>query len=132
MEAVGKDNFFLFGSTVDEVRALRQNGYHPYGLYQHDGDIREVIDRIQAGDFSNGDKMLFKPLLDSVLGYDPYFVLQDFRSYVDCQQKVSTAYKDQPGWTKMSILNVARSGKFSSDRSIREYCEKIWNTKPGS
>lgn len=132
MEAVGTDNFFLFGSTVEDIHDLRQKGYHPYDVYQQDGDIREVIDRIQSGDFSGGDKMLFKPLLDAVLGYDPYFVLQDFRSYIDCQQKVSAAFKDQSGWTKMSILNVARAGKFSSDRSIREYCEKIWHTKPAS
>jgi starch phosphorylase len=132
MEAVGPDNFFLFGSTVEDIQILRQKGYHPYDLYQNDANIREVIDRIQSGDFSNGNKMLFKPLLDSVLGYDPYFVLQDFRSYVDCQQKVSDAFKDQLAWTKMSILNVARAGIFSSDRSIREYCEKIWNIKPAS
>jgi starch phosphorylase len=132
MEAVGGDNFFLFGLTVEEIRDLRQKGYHPYSLYQNDGDIREVIDRIQSGDFSNGDKMLFRPLIDSVLGYDPYLVLQDFRSYVDCQQKASDAFKDQPGWTKMSILNVARAGIFSSDRSIREYCKMIWNAKPVS
>ena len=132
MEAVGAENFFLFGSTVEDIRDIRQKGYHPYQLYQNDGDLREVIDRIQSGVFSSGDKMLFKPLLDSILGYDPYFVLQDFRSYVDCQQKVSAAFKDQSGWTKMSILNVARAGKFSSDRSIREYCEKIWNAKPAS
>jgi starch phosphorylase len=129
MEAVGRDNFFLFGLTVEEIRELWQKGYNPYNLYQNDGDIKEIVDRIQSGDFSNGDKMLFRPLSDSLLGYDPYLVLQDFRSYVDCQQKVSDAFKDQPGWTKMSILNVARSGKFSSDRSIREYCEKIWNVK---
>jgi starch phosphorylase len=132
METVGKDNFFLFGLTVEEIKDLRQKGYSPYDLFQNDGDIKEIIDRIQSGDFSNGDKMLFRPLSDSLLGYDPYLVLQDFRSYVDCQQKVSDAFKDQPGWTKMSILNVARSGKFSSDRSIREYCEKIWNVKPAN
>jgi starch phosphorylase len=130
MEAVDRDNFFLFGLTVEEIKDLRQKGYNPYDLYQNDGDIKEIIDRIQSGDFSNGDKMLFRPLSDSLLGHDPYLVLQDFPSYVDCQQKVSDAFKDQPGWIKMSILNVARSGKFSSDRSIREYCEKIWNVKP--
>jgi starch phosphorylase len=132
MEAVGAENFFLFGSTVEDIRVLRESGYRPYDLYQHDADIREVIDRIRSGEFSRGDGARFKPLIDSVLGYDPYFVLRDFRSYVDCQQKASDAFRDPSGWARMSILNVARSGKFSSDRSIREYCEKIWNAKPVS
>jgi starch phosphorylase len=130
MEAVGADNFFLFGSTVEDIRDLRNRGYHPYELYRNDGDIREVIDRVALGDFSRGDGTLFRPLLDSILGHDPYFVLQDFRSYVDCQHRVSNAFKDQTDWTIRSILNVARSGKFSSDRAIREYCEKIWKVNP--
>ncbi|PWT71606.1 MAG: glycogen phosphorylase [Bacteroidetes bacterium] len=130
-ESVGPENFFSFGLTVDDIRDLRQKGYQPYELYQNDPDIKEIIDRIQSGDFSRGDKSLFKPFVDSLLGYDPYFVLQDFRSYADCQQRVSTSFTDILSWTSMSILNVARSGKFSSDRSIREYCKRIWNVKTG-
>jgi starch phosphorylase len=80
--------------------------------------------------FSKGETNLFKPIIDSLLGQDPYLVLKDFQPYIDCQQEVSDAYKDKDHWTKMSILNVARMGKFSSDRSIREYCEKIWHVKP--
>ena len=130
MEAVGRENFFLFGLTVEDIRTLRKEGYKPYELYQQDQDLREVIDRILSGEFSQGDKNLFKPLIDSVLGEDSYFVLQDFRSYVQCQENVSNAFRDRAHWTKMSILNTARMGKFSSDRSIREYSEKVWNVKP--
>ncbi len=130
MEEVGKQNFFLFGMTVEEIRALRQSGYRPYDLYQHDGELREVIDRLQWGEFSRGDRDLFKPILDSLLGYDPYFVLQDFQSYVQCQKRVSDSFRDRSRWLKMSILNAARMGKFSSDRAIREYCQMIWKVKP--
>ncbi len=88
-------------------------------LYHNDEDLREIIDRLRSGEFSRGDKDLFKPLVDSLLGYDPYFVLQDFRSYIHCQQNISNTFLDRSRWTKMSILNAARMGKFSSDRSIR-------------
>jgi len=131
MEAAGKENFFLFGLTVEEIRDLRKTGYQPFELYQSDNDLHEVIDRIRSGEFSRGDRNLFNPIIDSLLGYDPYFVLRDFRSYVDRQQNISSVYPDRSRWTKMSILNAARMGKFSSDRAIREYCQKIWNVKPG-
>jgi glycogen phosphorylase len=131
MEAVGKENFFLFGLTVEEIKDLRKSGYQPFALYQNDGDLHEVIDRIQSGEFSRGDKGLFKPITDSLLSYDPYFVLRDFRSYIDCQQNISNVFTDRARWNRMSILNAASMGKFSSDRAIREYCERIWNVKPG-
>ncbi len=130
MEAVGTENFFTFGLTVEDISALRKNGYRPMDLYHSDEELREIIDRLQSGEFSQGDKDLFKPLVDSLLNYDPYFVLQDFRSYANCQQKVSNIFLDRSRWTQMSILNVARMGKFSSDRSIRAYCEKIWKVNP--
>ena len=130
MEAVGNENFFLFGSTVDEIRTLNQSGYRPFEVYQKDDELHEVIDRLGSGEFSGGDRDLFRPIMDSLLGPDPYFVLQDFRSYVNCQQNVSESFRDKEGWTRMSILNVSRMGKFSSDRSIREYCDKIWKIKP--
>jgi len=130
MEAVGRENFFLFGLTVEEIRNLRKEGYRPFELFQKDQDLREIIDRLSSGEFSRGDKNLFKPLIDSVLSEDSYFVLQDFRSYVQAQENVSNAFLDRSHWTKMSVLNTARMGKFSSDRSIRDYCDKIWNVKP--
>jgi starch phosphorylase len=129
LEAVGAENFFLFGLTADEVMSVKRSGYHPYEIYANNSELKEVIDLIQSGIFSRDDKNLFKPITDSLLGQDPYLVLQDFQSYVDCQQKVSEAYRNKDHWTRMSILNVARMGRFSSDRSIKEYCEKIWNVK---
>jgi len=126
MEAVGRENFFLFGSTVEDIRELKKNGYRPFDVCQSNSALREVIDRLQSGEFSGGDRSLFSPLVDSLLGQDPYFVLQDFQAYVECQQRVSTAFLDSAAWTRASILNTARSGYFSSDRSMREYCERVW------
>jgi starch phosphorylase len=92
--------------------------------------LREELDQIEAGRFARGDRALFRPLVDSLLGYDPYLVLADYRAYVDAQDQVGRAYEDQATWTRMSILNAARMGKFSSDRSILEYCERIWHARP--
>jgi glycogen phosphorylase len=130
MEAVGKENFFLFGLNVEEIRSLRGSGYRPHDIYQSDETLREVIDRLRSGEFSRGDKDLFKPLIESWLGYDPYFVLKDFSSYKHRQQEISDIFLDRSRWTKMSVLNSARMGNFSSDRSIRTYCEKIWKVIP--
>ena len=130
LEAVGSENFFLFGLTADEVLSVKSNGYNPYQVYLDNSELKETIDLIQSGVFSNGDTNLFKPVIDSLLGQDPYLVLKDFQSYADCQQKASEAYRNKTHWTKMSILNVARMGNFSSDRSIKEYCEKIWHIQP--
>ena len=129
-EQVGAENFFLFGLTVDEVTTLKARGYTPSPYYQHNPVLREVIDQISAGVFSRGDRELFKPLVDSLLNRDEYLVLADFESYMDCQDKVDKAYRDSEHWTRMSILNVARMGKFSSDRSIHEYAQNIWNVQP--
>ncbi|MBV8585377.1 MAG: glycogen/starch/alpha-glucan family phosphorylase, partial [Verrucomicrobia bacterium] len=128
-EEVGAENFFLFGLTVDEVKELRTRGYHPRNEYQRNPRLKAALDAIGDGIFSKGDRDLFRPLLDSLLNHDPYLVLADYQAYVDCQEQVSLAYRDQEHWTKMSILSVARMGKFSSDRAIREYCEKVWGTK---
>jgi glycogen phosphorylase len=127
---VGPENFFLFGLTAEEVRAQRAAGYAPWDYYHGDPQLREAVDLINSGHFSHGDTHLFKPLVDSLMKYDPYLLFADYRSYVECQEKVARAYKDRDNWTRMSILNVARMGKFSSDRAIREYCEQIWNAKP--
>ncbi|NOQ67359.1 MAG: glycogen phosphorylase, partial [Desulfobacterales bacterium] len=128
-EKVGAENFFLFGLTTEGVYALKSQGYNPRDYYNSNTTLREALDQISTGFFSQGDTNLFKPLVDSLLYHDDYMLLADYQSYIECQQEVSEAYLDQEGWTRMSILNAARMGKFSSDRSIREYCEKIWNVK---
>jgi len=126
---VGDENFFLFGLMTEEVESLKSCGCNPLTSYRSNSELKEAIDAIAAGLFSGGDKTLFKPLLDSLLRSDEYLVLADYASYIDSQERVSDAYRDQRRWTEMSILNSARMGKFSSDRSIREYCDKIWHAK---
>ena len=129
-EEVGRENFFLFGHTTEEVYALKAKGYRPMDYYQADQELREVIELIRGGYFSRGDTELFRPLVDGLMYHDPYLLFADFRSYIECQARVSEAYKNTDHWTRMSILNAARSGKFSSDRTIREYCRDIWRAKP--
>ncbi len=128
-EEVGADNFFLFGLSAAEVYALKSQGYRPMDYYNGNQDLRDVIDLIRSGFFSRGDTELFRPLIDGLLYQDPYLLLADFQSYIECQAKVSEAYGQTDRWTRMSILNTARSGKFSSDRTIREYCADIWRVK---
>lgn len=128
-EEVGAENFFLFGLTVEEILNLKRCGYRPQDYYEANSDLREVVDLIAAGYFSKGDRNLFKPLVDSLLHQDEYMLFADYQSYVDCQDRVSLAFRNRNEWIRMSILNTARSGKFSSDRSIREYCDKIWKAK---
>ena len=130
-EAVGPDNFFLFGLTADEVERVKRDGYAPRRYYDGNAELREALDQIGAGVFSKGDREMFGPLVDELLNRDEYLLLADYTSYVACQEQVSAAYCDQKQWTRMSILNVARMGRFSSDRSIRDYCEKVWNIVPG-
>jgi starch phosphorylase len=129
-EEVGAENFFLFGLSAAEVYALKMQGYNPMDYYLANQGLRDVIDLIGSGFFSRGDTELFRPLIDGLLHQDPYLLLADFQSYVECQAQVSEAYVDTERWTRMSILNSARSGKFSSDRTIREYCADIWRVKP--
>jgi starch phosphorylase len=125
-EAVGAENFFLFGLTVEQVRATWTAGYNPRHVYETIPALRSVIDALYSGQFSRGDRELFHPLLDSLLDHDSYLLLADYESYVHCQDQVAEAYRDQEAWSRMSILNVARMGAFSSDRAIDEYCRKIW------
>jgi glycogen phosphorylase len=125
-EEVGAENFFLFGLSTPEVYALKAQGYRPLDYYNANPGLREVIDLIRSGFFSRGDTELFRPLIDGLMREDPYMLFADFQSYIDCQAKVASAYRDTERWTRMSILNTARSGKFSSDRTIREYCADIW------
>ncbi|WP_255551464.1 glycogen/starch/alpha-glucan phosphorylase [Granulicella sp. dw_53] len=127
---VGEENFFLFGLTSEEATREQQNGYRPYDLYQQNDLLREVLDGLSSGRFSKGDADVFRPLVQSLLEQDAYMLLADYQSYVDTQQRVSEAYQDHDRWTRMSMLNSARSGKFSSDRTIREYCAEIWKTGP--
>ena len=129
-EEVGAENFFLFGLTAAEVQTLKAQGYNPMDVYHSNPELKAVIDLIADGYFSRGDRELFRPLVNTLLHGDPYLLLADFQSFVDCQSQVSQAYLDQEHWTRMSILNVARSGKFSSDRTIKEYCQDIWQVKP--
>lgn len=129
-EEVGAENFFLFGLTAEEVSSLQQRGYQPSAYYRGNPELQGVIERLRSGYFSNGDQELFKPLLDSLLFHDPFMLFADFADYVEVQKQVDEAYRDQERWTRMSILNVARMGKFSSDRAIREYCRDIWKVEP--
>jgi starch phosphorylase len=129
-EAVGHENFYLFGLTAPEVVELKATGYRPRSIYESNPELRETIDLIAGGHFSKGDRELFRPLVDSLLTRDDYLLLADYQSYVDCQQRANAAYGDPAGWARMSILNSARTGRFSSDRSIREYCQKIWGVEP--
>jgi starch phosphorylase len=132
LEEVGPENFFLFGLNAAEVWELKSKGYDPRSFYESSGELREVLDLIASGHFSNGDGALFKPLIDSLLNQDEYLLLADYQSYVDRQEEINDAYRDIDRWVRMSILNVARTGKFSSDRSILEYTEKIWKVNSGS
>ncbi len=129
-EAVGAENFFLFGLTAEQGQRLLGEGYRPADLYRSDPELREVLDLVRDGFFSRGDGTLFRPLVDRLLHHDPYLVLADYADYCECQKRVETAYRDVEQWTRMSILNTARSGLFSSDRSIREYCAEIWKADP--
>ncbi|MFZ0788869.1 MAG: glycogen/starch/alpha-glucan phosphorylase [Chromatiaceae bacterium] len=129
-EEVGAENFFLFGMTATEVQQRQQEGYRPWDHYQGDHELKTVIDLINSGLFSHGDTTLFRPLTDHLVNRDTFMALADFRAYVDCQQQVSKAWAEKSHWDHMSILNVARMGKFSSDRSIRDYAERIWHVEP--
>ncbi len=129
-DAVGHENFFLFGLTAGEVAQLKSGGYNPRSIYESNAELRDAIDLIAAGAFSNGDRDLFRPLVDSLLTRDDYLLLADFQAYVDAQQRVDDAFADHRRWSRMSILNTARVGHFSSDRSIREYCRDIWHVTP--
>jgi starch phosphorylase len=129
-EDVGAENFFLFGLTTEEANAVRADGYRPRDWYERDAELRAALDLIADGTFSRGDTELYRPLLDHLLQHDTYFVLADYRAYVDTQVEVDRAFRDSSRWARMSILNVSRAGRFSSDRSIREYCDRIWRARP--
>lgn len=130
-EEVGEENFFLFGLKADEVEEWKRKGYYPFEIYEHNKELKRCLDMISGGSFSSWDNQdLFHPLVDHLKYHDDYMVLADYQSYIECQERLGEAYKDQDKWTRMSILNTTRSSKFSSDRTIMEYCEDIWKIDP--
>jgi starch phosphorylase len=129
-EEVGTENFFNFGLTAEEVFNMKSQGYNPMSYYNDNKELKEAIDLVGSGFFSKNDVNLFKPLIDSLLCRDEHMVLADYQSYIDCQEQVSALFNNQKKWATMSILTVSRMGKFSADRSIREYNEKIWRASP--
>ena len=129
-ELVGDEHFFLFGMSEPEVAARQAAGYRPGDVYRDDEDLRRAIDLISSGAFSGGDAGLFEPIISHLLRDDSYMVLADFASYAAAQARVDAAYADQEAWTRSAILNVARTGFFSSDRSVREYLDRIWHASP--
>jgi len=129
-EEVGEENFFLFGLSVEEVMAQKAAGYRSMDYYNDNDELKSVIDLISSGHFSHGDQELFRPIVDSLIYDDQYMLFADYQDYIDCQDRVGEVFKDKRSWTRMSILNAARMGKFSSDRSIKDYCKDIWNVQP--
>ena len=131
-EEVGAENFFLFGLTAREVEEVKRRGYRPRDHYNQNATVREVIDFIASGALGRGDHDLFRPIVENLVDHDPFLLLADYQGYIDAQERVSTLWRNPRQWTRSSILNTARMGKFSSDRSIRDYCERIWNIQPTS
>jgi starch phosphorylase len=128
-QEAGADNFFLFGLTAGEVESLTRQGYRPADWLARNSELAGAVELVASGHFSRGDTEIFAPLVENLRRVDPFLVLADYAAYVACQEQVSAAWQDTEGWTRMSILNAARSGKFSSDRAIREYCDEIWNVR---
>jgi starch phosphorylase len=129
-DAVGHENFFLFGLDAQQVQLRRSTGYRPREIYEAEPMLKQALDLIASGFFSPEDPRLFQPLIDSLLNDDPYFCLADFASYAQTQEQAARAYLDGDGWAKKAILNVSRVGQFSSDRTIRQYADEIWNICP--
>lgn len=129
-ERVGADNFFLFGMTVDEVEAQYANGYNPASYYEADPRLKQAIDLVADGTFSNGDRNAYSPLVADWLTKDWFMTLADFSAYMDIQSEIEALYADELEWNRKAVLNVANSGYFSSDRSMEDYLERIWHTAP--
>jgi starch phosphorylase len=128
-EEAGAENFFLFGLTAGEVHEVQARGYRPADVVNGNPELREVLDLIAGGRFSRGDTEMFRPLVENLYHSDPFLVLADYADYLACQERVSRAWMDAEQWARMSILNTARSGKFSSDRAVGEYCTRIWGAR---
>ena len=130
-EEVGDDNIFIFGKTVDGIQNTREQGYKPHSYYEKDEELKAVIDWLASDYFSPEEGPVLEDLSKSLLDWgDPYFVLADYRDYVEAQEKVDSVYSDKTKWAEMAIRNVAGSGKFSSDRTISQYAKEIWNLHP--
>lgn len=128
-EAVGADNFFLFGLTATEVLNLNTRGYNPQNYINANQELRAALDLISSGYFSPDNKTLFQILVNNLVYRDEFKVCADYQTYIDCQKEVDSTYKNKEKWTEMSIHNVARIGEFSSDRAIQEYCKNIWKVE---
>ena len=126
-EEAGPENFFLFGLTVDEVHQLKSQGYHPRDYVSRNAELAAALALISEGRFSHGDTEVFAPLVSNLVDHDPFLVLADYGDYIRCQDEVGRIWQQPEVWTRKSILNSARSGKFSSDRAIAEYCDEIWD-----
>jgi starch phosphorylase len=129
-DRVGAENFFQFGLTASEVAQLKAQQYNPWNYYNNNPELKQAIDLIASGYFSDGNTGLFQPLIDSLKNQDEYMLFADYQSYIECQEKVSQAYQEREKWIRMSILNAARTGYFSADRTIREYAQDIWDLQP--
>ena len=129
-EEVGHDNIFIFGLKAEEVAQVKREGYQPREYYERSPELKGVMDLIASGFFSPENPYLFRPIYDSIMNHDEYLLMADFDAYLECQDQVAKLYQDPQGWTQKAILNVARMGKFSSDRTIQEYCDEIWMVKP--
>ena len=130
-EAVGSENMFMFGNTVEELSHLKGTGYDPEAIYESNGELKRVLDMIRDGYFSPEQRNLFVPIFDSLVRQgDHYMVLADYESYVACQADVDAAFKDREAWTRKTILNVANVGRFSVDRLVQQYASDVWNAKP--
>ena len=129
-DLVGAENFFLFGLTTDEVFAAKAAGYQPRHFYEQSPTLKQAIDQIAIGAFAGGDRGLFQPIVDNLLHDDPFMLLADFDAYIKAQDEAEAVYRDSDRWTRLSIINTARSSFFSSDRSMRQYCSDIWQVRP--
>lgn len=130
-EQVGDDNIFIFGLEVDDIDQLRQKGYNPKKYYEENGELKKALDQIRDGFFSPEDKDLFHPIINNLLHHGDYFmVLADYEAYVEKQREVEKVYRDRKAWNRAAIINVANMGLFSSDRSIRDYAERVWEVEP--
>ena len=129
-DAVGEDEIFIFGLTTDGVRRLREQGHDPQAPYRDNAELRAAVDLIASGELCPHEPGLLRPIVDSLLGADPFLVLADYQDYVACQGRVEALYRDPEAWARSSILNAARMGRFSSDRTILEYARQIWGVEP--
>jgi starch phosphorylase len=131
LEEVGEENIFIFGKTVEEIEELKVSGYNPKSYYEQDDELKAVLDWLSSDFFASSEGCVLSDLSNSLLEWgDPFYVLADYRAYIDAQDAAGEAYKDPARWASMAIRNIAGSGKFSSDRTISEYAKDIWNLNP--